>query len=245
MDLEALKQAVLGANNVTAPGASPNSTGANAFAQSAIGHIQNLATISQRNDASGLATNALYGGVKQQSAVDAANAQAAHDAAVAAARKKAEEEQQIAKDLADPNKYTRAVNKTGGYDFYAPDGTQISPNDYAQVKGIHTTDAVKGSQDTNDQKFIQDYKNVQDLGEQVNAGTLADYLKKHPEVKKQLDSAGLKDYASVVKNFRSSYPQYFPKESAQSIGNSPTNNTPLQPGGGGNLIDKLKSLFGA
>lgn len=244
MDLDALKRGVIGAGAVTAPGASPNSTGANAFAQAAIQHIQALSGISQRGAASKFAGGALYGGVNQQAATDQANEQAAHDAAVADAKQKAADAAQAAKDLADPNKYQRVPNKSGGYDFFAPDGTKINAQDYAQIKGQHVTDAVKGSQNTTDQAFLQDYKEVQALGDasQQGGSALQDYFKKNPDIKKQLDSEGIKTYSDVVKNFRSSYPQYFPQQSVNDIGNGRANNQQLGTGGG-NLVDKLKGLL--
>lgn len=243
MNLDALKQAVLGAGNVTAPGASPNSTGANAFTQAAIGHIQNLATVGARANASNVAGNALYGGVKQQTAVDAANESAAHDAAVAASKQKLDDLNKQAADMADPSKYTREVNNSGGYDFFAPNGKKISAQDYASVKGQHTTDVIKGSQNTTDQEFLQDYKEVQAIGEATQQGgkALATYLKKNPDIAKQLKSANLNTYADVVKNFRATYPQYFPQSSVGDIGSASYNKAPLQPVGT-SFIDKLKGL---
>lgn len=243
MNLDALKAAVQGAPQFTAPAASPNSTGANAFTQAAIQHIQGLASLGTQAQASNVASNALYGGVKQQASVDAANENAAHDQAVADAKQKLEDLQQKASDLADPSKYQRVVNNSGGYDFYAPDGTKISAQDYAGIKGQHVTDAVKGSQNTTDQQFLQDYKEVTALGQATQSGKLADYLKKNPDIKQQLNSAGLKTYADVVKNFRSSYPQYFPQSSVNDIGSATYNKTPIQQGGG-SFIDKIKSIFG-
>jgi oligoendopeptidase F len=245
MDLKALKDAVIGSTGVTAPTASPNSTGANAFTQSAIGHIQNLAGINLRGDASKIASNALYGGVSQQATADAANASAAHDAAIKASKDKLDQLQQEQADLADPSKYSRAVNNSGGYDFYAPNGKKITAQDYASVTGKHVTDVIKGSQNTTDQNFLQDYQEVQKLGELTQQGgaALQAYLKKNPDIKKQLDSQGIKTYADVVKNFRSSYPQYFPQSSVNDIGNASYNKTQLQPSGGG-FIDKIKSFLG-
>lgn len=240
MDLNALKAAVVGANGITAPGASPNSTGANAFTQAAIGHIQNLATVGTQNQAVGNAGQALYGGVKQQAGIDAAQASAAHDAAVADAKQKADDAAQAAKDAADPSKYQRVVNNSGGYDFYAPDGTKITATDYANVTGKHVTDVVKGSQNTTDQEFLQDYDEITAIGQATQAGTLGAYLKKNPDVKKQLDSAGLKTYADVVKNFRSSYPQYFPQSQVNDIGSASYNKTDLQPAQP-SFLDRIKS----
>lgn len=242
MDLEALKRAVTGSAGVVAPGASPNSTGANAFTQAAIGNIQNLATVNARSDATSAAGNALYGGVKQQSAIDAANEEAARQAAAAKAKQEASDAEQLAKDLADPSKYTRTVNESGGYDFFAPDGSKIDATDYARVQGKHVTDVVKGSQNTLDQEFLQDYKQVQDLGEAASSGTLGAYLKKHPELDDQLKKNKLNSYADVVKNFRTSYPQYFSKPSSQNIGTASYNGAPLRNEGNG-ILSKLKSTL--
>lgn len=244
MDLNALKAAVLGAGTATAPAASPNSTGANAFVQSAIGNIQNLASVGTRAQAANFAGNALYGGVKQQASVDASNEEAARQAAADAAKLKLEELQQTATDIADPKKYTRTTNNSGGYDFYAPDGTKITAQDYAKVQGKHVTEILKGSQNTKDQQFLQDYDEIKALGaaSQQGGDALQKYLKKNPDIKKQLDDNKLNNYADVVKNFRSAYPEFFPQAAVKDIGNAPNNSAPLQPKPT-SFIDRLKSLF--
>lgn len=244
MDLNALKSAVLGANTVTAPAASPNATGANAFTQSALGHIQNLSSIGTSANASKIAGNALYGGVSQQATADSANAEAAHKAALKASQDKLDELDTQVKALADPSKYQRVVNNSGGYDFYTPTGKKISATDYAQIQGKHVTDILKGSQNTVDQNFVQDYKEVQKLGELTTQGgsALKDYLKKNPDIKKQLDDEGAKTYSDVVKKFRAAYPQFFPQSAVNDIGNAKNNNVPITQSNG--FLDKIKSLIG-
>lgn len=246
MNLDALKQAVLGANSTAAPIVNVNRAGANAFTQSAINNIDAAANQGVRANATKVAGNALYGGISQQATADSANAQAAHDKAVADAKQQAESDAKAAKDLQDPSKYSKSVNNSGGYDFYAPDGTKISAQDYAQVTGKHVTDVLKGSQNTVDQNFVQDYKEVQKLGELTQQGgsALSDYLKKNPDIQKQLNQEGAKTYSDVVSKFRSAYPQFFPQTSVNDIGNAKNNNTPINSTSGNSIIDKLKGFLG-
>lgn len=245
MNLDALKQAVLGANSVSAPTVNTNRTGANAFTQSAINHIDALQGVSNSAAASKVSGGALYGGVSQQATTDAANASVANDAAIKASKQKLDDLQQQQEDLANPSKYTRTVNKSGGYDFYAPNGKQISAQDYASITGKHVTDVLKGSQNTTDQNFLQDYSEVQKLGELTQEGgtALSDYLKKNPGIQKQLNQEGAKTYSQVVSKFRAAYPQYFPQNSVNDIGNATYNNTPIQ-SGGNKFLDKIKSFVG-
>jgi len=53
--------------------------------------------------------------------------------------------------------YTREYNKAGGYTFKNPDGAEVSPFQYAMSKGIPLTDALEGSYDPGDRKFVEDY----------------------------------------------------------------------------------------
>lgn len=245
MDLNALKAAVQGSQNVQAPVVNANRTGANAFTQSAIGHIDDLAGVTLRSGASTAAGNALYGGVKQQAAVDSANQQASQQAAQDASKQKLQDLTQQANDLQDPSKYYRTQSKNGGWQFYAPNGKQISATSYATVKGQHVTDALKGSQSTTDQQFLQDYKEVQNLGVAMQQGgtALQAYLKKNPDIQKQLKTNNLSTYSDVVKNFRSAYPQYFTPSQQNNIGNATYNNSPVEPNEGNGIVDKLKGFL--
>ena len=246
MDMNALKQAVTGAATLTAPtGASPNATGANAFAQAAIGNIQNLAASDYQVAGTKAAGGMLEGAVGARADETAANEKAARDAEAdrLAAEQKALQEKIDA--YSDPKKYQKVINEVGGYDFFDPDGEKISPRDYAKVQNKHITEIYKDSQDTTDQEFIQDYKDIQKIGEIVQSGdkkAYDKYLAKDPDIQKRLKENNITNYADMVKSFRSSYPQYFSSGSAKDVGNASYNDRPLRDTR--SVLDKLKARIG-
>lgn len=238
--LDAFRQAILSGSGLNVPGAggSPNMGGAGtANADTAIQHLQGLARSSfQVPAATGAATGA------------AGEATNEDETAKAAAKLKLSDVQdqlstlnQTKSDMADPTKYYRVQNKSGGWNFYAPDGTKIDAQAYATVKGQHVTDAVKGSQNTRDQEFLQDYKDVSDLGQIMQSGdkTALDKLyKSDPTLK---DRIGHMTYAQIVQQFRSSYPNYFAGQT-DDVGNASYNNTSPNPKSP-SFLDRIKGLF--
>lgn len=242
--LDQFRNAILAGSNLNVPGVggSPNMGGAGtANADTAIGHLQGLARSSFQVPAVSTAAGAAGG-----------QAQNEDDAAKAAAKLKLQEVQdqldqanQAKKDLNDPSKYTRQQNQTGGWDFYGPDGSKITAQQYAQVKGQHVTDALKGSQNTKDQEFLQDYQDVTKLGQVMQSGdkkALEKLYASDPTLKKRI---GNMTYSDIVKNFRSSYPDYFPTNTTTDVGNSSYGGTSPNKlgGGGGNFLQKLMSFF--
>lgn len=53
--------------------------------------------------------------------------------------------------------YTRKYNKSGGFDFFDPDGNKVSPFEFAMANQIPLDQALQGSYDPGDQRFIEDY----------------------------------------------------------------------------------------
>lgn len=90
---------------------------------------------------------------------------------VAAAKKAAAEAEQRQQDLANPDKYRKVPSKDGGYDFFAPDGSQIDIATLTQKTGTKADYWLKDSQDPTDIQYLEDSKNLQNF---VNAALTKD-----------------------------------------------------------------------
>jgi len=241
--LTQFRNALLAAPNTTVPGAgtSPNLSGANPFVTQAIGHLQNLSRGTFQAQASGSAQAAAGGAAGAQADQEKADAKLA----LQQANDKLSTLQQAKQDMADPNKYRRVPNESGGWDYYDPLGNKISAVQYAYVKGQHITDALKGSQNIQDQKFSQDYDTILKIGQAINNNdkTALDKLyKADPTLKSRISGMS---YSDIVKQFRQAYPMYFPQSYQSNVG-AGGNTTPNQVGGGGgNFLSRLMHFFGS
>lgn len=240
--LNDFRSAILAGNNLGVPGAgtSPNQGGGGtANADVAIQHLQNLAKSSFQVPALTTGAGALGGQAQVQDATEKAAAklklQDVADQLDAATK--------LRDKMNDPSKYRRIQNTSGGWDFYSPDGNKISPQDYATVTGKHVTDVLKGSQNTQDQNFLQDYQDVIDLGKAMQSGDKAAIQKLYKSDPSLKDRIGNMTYTDIVKNFRSSYPDYFTQDQTTNVGNASYGGQSPNKVGGGNFFQKILSFF--
>jgi hypothetical protein len=234
VDLKALANALSGAvNSPVNYGANINDTATTAPVNA---NIRNLGSLEGQGDAAARAISALGTGATAQASSE--------EASQRAAAQKSDDEAQAAKDeldyLNDPRNYRAVINKVGGYDFYNPMGGKISPVEYAKVTNQHLTDVYKKSEDPKDKEFVEDYKQLFDLGKAMQSGdkTALDKLfKKDPSLEKAMRNKKL-SYGDVVKQFRSYYPGYFGEKQFDSYGNNRT-----LPNSGQDIGSRVKKLL--
>lgn len=95
---------------------------------------------------------------KSQAVAGAAYNASVQDAnAKAAAATKIKQEQ----DMLDPSKYTKVPLSDGGYKFLAPNGQEISANDYSRITGSPVDKVLADSRNPIDISFQQDYNQLQ------------------------------------------------------------------------------------
>ena len=135
-----LKSAVLGAQQ--AGGASP------------LGNFPELQQL-YGNAASLDAKSQPVAGQAYNAQVEAANAQAA-------AKAEAQAKLQAEKDMLDPSKYQKIPLSDGGFKFMAPNGQEMSANDYSKITGQSLDKILGESKNPIDIGFQQDYKNLND-----------------------------------------------------------------------------------
>jgi hypothetical protein len=75
------------------------------------------------------------------------------------------------KDLQDPSKYQQVRTKDGGFSYFDPSGKQISIQQYSQATGKLPSDILKGSDNTLDHQYLNDYKQLEDF---INAAQSGD-----------------------------------------------------------------------
>lgn len=162
-----LKSAVLGAQQ--AGGASP------------LGNFPELSKL--YGDLSDLQPKAqAVQGAAYNAQVEDANAKAA--AARAASAQNA---------MLDPSKYQRVPAGDGGWNFIAPNGQQISANDYSRITGKSLDEVLKNSQNPIDTSFQEDYKN------------LNDYIKNKIASAQDPNSDAAKQVAAIEQKVKDSY----------------------------------------
>ena len=132
-----LQQAVLGAQNIQSPASTLGASQA-----------PELAALYQSSFQ-----------LPQSSGAVSAGANIAADQ-VAAAKRAAAEAKQREQDLADPSKYRAVQKEDGGYDFFAPDGSQVDIATLTQRTQTKATDWIKDSQNPIDIQYLEDQKNV-------------------------------------------------------------------------------------
>lgn len=134
MNQDALKQAVLGAQQIGTP-------------TSPLGNFPELAKLYQSS----------FQLPQSQAAVKGE----ANNADVTIANQKAAAKAES--DLQDSSKYQRLPKSDGGYSFVDPTGKEISAYDYARATGKSLDKTVENSQNPIDIGFAQDYKNLQNF----------------------------------------------------------------------------------
>lgn len=187
---EELRQAVLGAGNIQSP-ASP------------LGASQGpeLAALFQSTYQLPQATGAVSAG---------ANIAAEQ---VAAAKRAAAEAKARADDLSDPKKYRRVRKADGGFDFFAPDGSQVDIATLTQRTGTRPLDWIDDSDNPIDKNYIANWKNLNDY---MNAVTNQEATKiaviKAKAKKNGRDLSKYEDEGGVdrlVRDFRQAYRRYY------------------------------------
>lgn len=185
-----LKAAVLGADAIQAPS---SSLGADAGAQ--------LAALYQSSFR-----------LPQSSGAVAAGAQIASDK-VDEQKRAAAAAKQKERDMADPENYRRVKKDDGGYDFFAPDGSQIDIATLTERTGTRPTDWIDDSENPIDIQYREDSKNLEDY---INAVLTRDnkkleaYRKSRPELSQYDDRGGVD---RLINDFKQSYQRYYqPKQ---------------------------------
>jgi hypothetical protein len=224
--LSKYREALLGVSGIGTPGATPNST---PEVQPQIQNIQNMYKGTFQAGAAKRAIGAVGG---------AAGAQADQEAAALEKQKQ---------DLLDPSKYRQEIDEQGGYKFFDPQGQEIDIKGFSAATGKHVTDVLKKSQNPYDRQFVQDYKQVEELGSIMQRGdkkALEKLYKKQPGLKETLKG---KTYSQIVTDFRKFYPRFFnstptAKPQQTTYGNKTTEDIG---GGGASLMDRIKGILGS
>lgn len=206
----------------------------------AFANIQALGASNMQGNVARKSVNA-FGGAAQSVANE--------NEAAAKLRLQEEEEKAAAidkqrKDLLDPTKYRQEIAEDGGYRFYDPEGNEIDVKRFSGATGKHITEVLKKSQNPEDRQFVQDYQDVEELGEIMNAGDkkrLEKFYEKHPDFKERKKDT----YAKIVGDFRKYYPKFFNEEPSTTVQTKYGEKTPASIGGGENGFAKLlKGIFG-
>jgi hypothetical protein len=184
-----------------------------------IQNIQNLAQIDFRAGGSGRAMGAFGGEAANTADREEAARRAAQAAAEHALKLKTI---QMEKDAAlnDPKNYIRSVSADGGYNFYKPDGTPISVQEYSQVTGKQIDKALEGSNNPKDQEFGNSYKALMNYGRAMAGDDDAvTAFKDSKEGKSFLSKPENKEmpFADVVRAFNKNYSNYMQPSQGQAI----------------------------
>lgn len=170
-----------------APAAAPASQGVTATSSQAPTAI-NLPQVPTYDTAGTLDAIRNYYQIPEQTATMAANAKAqAYNANVqdqnnrAAAAQRAQAEA----DKLDPNKYTFRMDPTGATPtkIFDSQGNQVSIADFTRLTGANPAQYLKGSNNTNEQKFLEAYNNYEGFMKALINGdktTLSQYFQKNP-----------------------------------------------------------------
>lgn len=211
-NFEALKQATLGANAISAPTSTLGASNA-----------PELANLYQSTFQ-----------LPQSSGATAAHAQLASDVVAeqkAAAARAAAEAKQKAADLSDPNKYRVVQKDDGGYDFFAPDGSQVDIATLTKNTGTKPTDWLAGkygdSQNPIDIQYVEDQKNLSDYIKAKLSGNktkIDAYETADPSLKQYQGQGGAHQ---LISKFQQAYQRYYvprtqdPNAWGQNPGDSP------------------------
>lgn len=172
-------------------------------------NLQNLAQLQFTAGGAERATGAFTGNAKATADQEEAQRQAAAKAAEVEQAKKDNYEKALA-EMQDPKNYRQEIADDGGYHFYDPMGNKIDVQKYSRAVGKQIPDVLKDSQNQNDARFVQDYKDLLDYGRAL-AGD-EDNVKKFRDDKKYsgfLQRYKDKSYGQVVTDFKKSYTDKF------------------------------------
>ena len=182
-----LRAAVLGASNIQAP--------ASSLGASAAPELAKLYAINFQAPQSSLA-------VKAQAQNASTAVQAQEEAAKIAAQKQ--------QDLGDFKAYKIVKKNDGGYDFFDPTGQQVDIATLSQRTGANPADVLKDSQNPIDIQYVNDYQNLQKLGNALLNGdkaTVQAYTDADKSLKKYATTRG--GYQQLVNDFQKYYQRYY------------------------------------
>lgn len=189
-NIEALKQAVLGAGNIQSPA---SSLGASQGPELAALYQSTF----QLPQSSG-ATSAIG-----QQTQDIVSAQKAAAAAARAAAKKKEW------DPTEPRNYKRVKKSDGGYDFFDKDGKPVDIATLTQRTGTKPSEWIDDSENPIDIQYREDYNNLQDYASAVLSGNrkkVDAYRKSEPGLSRYDGRSGIDN---LMREFQSSYKRYY------------------------------------
>jgi len=189
-----------------------------------IQHLQNLGALQFRAGGTSLATNAFGGEASSVADQEEAARQAAEAAADAEAKKQAIRDK-IKAELTDPDNYVRSVSEDGGYNFYRPDGTPITVQEYSQATGKQIDKALEGSNNSVDNQFTEDYKRLKEYG----AAMAGDEDARKAFTESKAGKAFLanpenknKTYAEIVAEFKKHYSSYMQPQQIETMATKDT-----------------------
>lgn len=169
-----------------------------------LGNVRAAAALMAEGNEAGRANKSLAVGANQV----AAEAEMARQAAERKKKEELAKKEQEIEDLQNPDNYKAVVNDVGGYDFYDPLGNKINAVQYARKKNMQLSEVYKGSQDPNDQDFLNSYDKVLELGKIIQSGDKEErdkFFEKNPKWKEVSDMP----LSEIVSQLHEQYPGYF------------------------------------
>lgn len=113
------------------------------------------------------------------------------------------------KEENDPKNYQQVPNDHGGYDFYNGKGEKIDVKEYAQATKKRVSDLLKDSEDPADREFVDNYKQLKELGDAMINGDSKKLKSMYDADPRLQDKLKGKTYNDVVMGFKRAYPQFF------------------------------------
>lgn len=129
---------------------------------------------------------------------------------VAASKRAAAEAKQREQDLADPSKYRVVQKEDGGYDFFAPDGSQVDIATLTQRTGTKPEYWLKDSQNPIDIQYIQDKKNLEKFMNALitkDQKTIQDFTNNDEKLKSYTADQG--GVHNLLQQFEQTYQRYY------------------------------------
>lgn len=198
-NFEALKAATLGADAISAPTSTLGASNAPELANLYKSTFQ----LPQSSGSTSAAANVSGDIVAQQRAAAAAAAQAAAEA------------KQKAADLQDLSKYRVQQKDDGGYDFFAPDGSQVDIATLSQRTGVKPVDILfsktlgTDSQNPIDIQYAEDQKNLNDYIRAKlsnNTAKIKQYETSQPDLSQYQGQGGAHN---LINKFQQTYQRYY------------------------------------
>lgn len=145
----------------------------------------------------------------------------------------------------DPNEYKKVLKEDGGFDYFAPDGTQINLRKYSLATGKQPRDILKDSDNNLDRQYLRDHEDLQKTLEAISSKDGAYFEKLKKDYPDRYDAIKGMTPADLVNRFRQAYPNVYADEGRGEYRNEPLGSVPMpqEKKKKGNLIDQAGSLF--